>query len=367
LTEPPETPTNPIPADQRSNASEGTQRLLNSQSKPERPYHSIERADPEDSDPSSSEGSISDLPSTRSRRSKTRHSKIYRSATKGDVAKLVDGLNPRFSAWKKLMINKFRGNRHQFHSEQSKMAYVFDRTEGKAQELLDPQYMSDRLDSFQTARAMIEFLERCFTNFQEVEDAQDEFDEMFMTSIETFQDFRTRFLQAANLAGVPLATQQSAIFRKIKKELQWDLFTEKSTWTSLDQACNRINIVDKTRRQLIDRLGTRYRNKDEPRHSSSSRPTTMVRSAPAPAAHRSRTPGLLELGDKTSAIPRSTPDRSTPKPPLTCWNCGKSGHTSSYCIEPRKADVHEIDKEDRIEELLSDSDSDSEDSGKEQS
>jgi len=45
---------------------------------------------------------------------------------------------------------------------------------------------------------------------------------------ETFQEFRTHFLQKANLAGVPLSTRLHTLYRKIIKELQWDLYLEKT-------------------------------------------------------------------------------------------------------------------------------------------
>jgi hypothetical protein len=73
---------------------------------------------------------------------------------------------------------------------------------------------------------------------------------------------------------------------------------------------------------------------------------------PSTIVHRSRTPGLLDLGEKAFALIRSTPERLTSKPPLTCWNCGKTGHTSSYCTEPKKAIVQEIDEEEQLSKEL---------------
>jgi len=262
------------------------------------------------------------------------------SVKKSDPERLDDNTDPLFSAWKKLMIAKLRENYDHFPDEESRMAYVFDRTKGESQRHLDPRYLTDREDSFVDAEEMIAYLASVYENQQEIEDAQDEFEQMTMGINETFQEFRTRFLQKANLAGVPLSTRLHALYRKIIKELQWDLYLEKTQWTSFDQACERIGAADKTRRQLIARNGPRERTRDRmSTRARNSIPATNITPRSTP-----RTPGLFDVRQSTPAPSRETPRRSIPQAPLTCWNCGKLGHTSPECSEPKKVRINEMEE-----------------------
>lgn len=255
------------------------------------------------------------------------------------------------------MRAKLRENYDYFTDEESRMVYVFNQTKSKAQQHLDPRYMSDRDDEFVNAEEMIDYLASVYENQQEVEDAQDEFEQMTMGANETFQEFRTRFLQKANLAGIPQDTRLQALYRKIIKELQWDLYVERTKWKSFNHACEMIGAADKARRQLIARNGPRERVRDgTSTRARSGIPATTT--TPRPST-RTRTPGLVDVGRNTPNPSKEHPQRSTSQAPLTCWNCGKVGHTSPECTEPKRVRVNEIEEDESNSELTENTESNS--------
>jgi len=74
------------------------------------------------------------------------------------------------------MIVKFKENYDYFPDEESRMAYVFNRTKGEFQRHLDPKYLTNRKDSFVNTKEIIAYLASIYKNQQEIEDTQNKFE-----------------------------------------------------------------------------------------------------------------------------------------------------------------------------------------------
>ena len=107
------------------------------------------------------------------------------------------------------------------------MSYVFEFTEGEAQKILDPLYLSDSPMAFRTMEDMITHLANSFEELDTKADAQDQYSALRQQPQERFRAFRVRFLHLANQAGVALDTQLNDIFRKSHWDLQERLLSDR--------------------------------------------------------------------------------------------------------------------------------------------
>ena len=116
------------------------------------------------------------------------------------------------------MADKFEINGYMFDSEQAKMAYIFNRITGIAQEHLAPRYHKG-MQPFTTAEEMIQYLEEILENPFKMKDARIEFRKLVIRENESFSDFYTQFLYLANRGGIPIADLQPDLYDKITPSL----------------------------------------------------------------------------------------------------------------------------------------------------
>jgi hypothetical protein len=81
-----------------------------------------------------------------------------------DPPMLINGVDPTFPAWRKLLLGKFLRNDDYFCSDTKRIAYMFGITSGTAQKLLNPLYLMSSLYTLTTSQQIINYLATYFEN-----------------------------------------------------------------------------------------------------------------------------------------------------------------------------------------------------------
>src|SRR5258706_6502070 len=120
-----------------------------------------------------------------------------------DPRPLSNGIDPEFQSWKIQVQGKLRANADHFQTEEDKMLYIFNCTQGDAQKHLLSRFRDDSTMRFESTKEMIDHLATVYVNPNEVRDSQYEYDRLRMKTTETFSEFQTQFLHLAGKAQIP--------------------------------------------------------------------------------------------------------------------------------------------------------------------
>jgi hypothetical protein len=305
----------------------------------------------------------------------SRHPNSYWKPRLAHPRELDDGLEPTWITWKISMEHKFDEDAPQFATEASRIRYVFSRTIGQANKLLQPYMKANCPTPFTTVEDMYMILEELFTDPGEVEQAKEKFRDLQMARTQSFAEFKMDFLQLAGLAEVPRASYVDELYNKLTDKLKDALAPFKYKWGK-DFAIAALEIQQTdTRFTLNARQRQRTRVTATPRTTltdkmatTSPGPSKMLwkpamdfadRSGPSanPLRANSR-PWTAEPADRPKPLLGKPADdrNSTPYPvsdpqKIKCHNCGKYGHVQRNCDQlAQPGTIREITEEELTDE-----------------
>ena len=146
--------------------------------------------------------------------------KHQRSAKVPDPPKLTNGIQPTFDFWHVQILGKFEVNADHFATEDARMYYVFNMTEGDSQKYLYERYKPDAHDRFHTHKEMIQHLRDIYSNPYRVEEARYEYQALRMGIHQPFHEFKTRFIHLADEAQIPPSQRFNDLFDKLTLSLK---------------------------------------------------------------------------------------------------------------------------------------------------
>jgi hypothetical protein len=278
-----------------------------------------------------------------------------RSPKQPDPPLLSNGKDPTYTSWDILIRAKLQDNDDYFPSENSKLTYVYGRTTGAAQAHLEPRFEYGAPNPFLTVDEVMAHLAAIYQNPMRQAIAQDGYYNLNQGRTELFSEFLTKFQHLAGLGAIPEANWRQDLYRKLNVLYQKNVAPTLpfyDTFEKLVVQCQHLEHVlyPLLARQQAER-STRTTLLQTVNRAIPARTTAAAAAPPVPTSS-----ALVPV--RQSSVPppwrsfpacETTPARNPPENPpgIVCYNCGKAGHKSIACPEPRKPGViHEIDKQD---------------------
>ena len=253
-----------------------------------------------------------------------------------------------------MIRDKFIKDQCQFNTPRDYMSYIFGRTEGDAQEHLYPRYTEDEEneDPYTSYQEMFETLDAVYKNAHQVQDSRHAYRELKMGSSQSFQDFKTKFIQVANEGRIPSSDRFDDMYEKMTTPLQGQLLNQLHTLNGdFNELCKVVTGID----SKLRRLNARRNQEREARVSKAPTAPTRTRSSPMPIPRKATPAYAPGLAVKPTGTGFSLLQRPTTGPtaltasesrPLTCFNCQKPGHFASDCPEPKRVGIKDIEEDD---------------------
>jgi hypothetical protein len=252
----------------------------------------------------------------------------------------------KYTAWKEQILDKFEIDREQFPTERAFMSYIFNRTEGEANDHLFPRYTRDpdNTDPFTSYEEMLATLDTIYKNPFLVRDSRNQYKELKMGVGQSFHDFRTRFIHLANTGRIPLADWFDDMYDKMTTALQGQILNQRHLLEEdFDKLCTVAIGIDAE----LKRLNARRTKERDARLSQTNKPTpTPALRPPFVVKPTSAGFSLLQRPANPAAVPTPVPAAPVNIGITKCYNCQELGHLSRDCPKPRRAPtIKDIEEE----------------------
>jgi hypothetical protein len=139
----------------------------------------------------------------------------FRSVKVPDPSKLSNGESPTYNYWQVQIIGKFKVNADYYTNKDARIYYIFNCTEGDAQCYLYARYKPDATDPFETAVEMINYLGKYFVNPYCICKARREYKKLRMNEVQTFYEFKTKFIHLADEAQIHPQDRLDELYNKL--------------------------------------------------------------------------------------------------------------------------------------------------------
>lgn len=271
-----------------------------------------------------------------------------------EAQELSDGVDPSFDAWRLQVLARFRDDPHWYHSDERKLDYMLRRTRGDAQVHMIAGMKDELLPGyFWTAQDAMNSLRQALVNPQAKREAQNLFRVLSMGNSEAFAQFRTRFLLLAHQSHLRAEDYRDELWHKITPTLATAVAAVEAQMVTYDELAECLLATDINLRWLKPRTTSQINSSARRDRNATGQfvpervPVALGRSfhasSPLPSFSPAAVPNRASVTPhRRSATPALNPDHAGD----TCYNCGKIGHRSPACPQPRAtAELKELSEQ----------------------
>ncbi len=250
-----------------------------------------------------------------------------RSAKFRDPPQLSDGTNPSFRKWVMQMEHKFEVNHDHFTSDRAKVAYIVDRVDGEAYDLIE-SYLEANHRS--TSSELVELLGKRFNDPHRRLKAKDQLMKLTMKPFSDFATHASEFIRLANLSQLTREQWKEDLHNTLYSKLKSSMILYRSnSHIDFEEYCN-------IAQEMAYGLKQENEESRERRETKRQQAQTQTRNNPSQKAPRASTPTPSPTTQPVK--PQDTQGNRRPRSEITCYTCGKKGHIQPNCPE-KKSDT----------------------------
>ena len=194
---------------------------------------------------------------------------------------------------------------------------------------------------------MLNLLDSIYINTNHVQDSHYTYQELRIQTNQSFQDFKTKFIQLTNNRQILMSDQFNDLYNKVTTLLQGQLLNQRP---ALNKDFNKLYEYATEFDTQIKRLNTCHNQERDTRATKIPVTATRPRTTFQLKANTTPATSVAKPTDSLLIRPNLTPPGILAPRPLVCFNCQKPGHIASTCLEPKRASIKEIEK-DKLAEI----------------
>ena len=250
---------------------------------------------------------------------------------------LTNGKDPEFEDWESRIRSKLKANADHYNTDALRIAYVENRTGGKAAKHLRPRLRVNAINPYITAEEMLKHLESIFQDPNREANSKREFRKLDMKKADKFQDFLTDFLYLAGEAKIPATMYKDELYQRMTWKLQEMTVKE---WMNSDLDFDAfIAICTKLADHLLVINESRNQSRRTGRLDASTPGATKESEASTSRTEERKCEGTLTSGT-VSAFRATVKELPPEKRELLrngkCFSCRLPGHLSWDCPQKIK-------------------------------
>ena len=275
---------------------------------------------------------------------------LKKSIKLADPPTLTDGKTPRFEDWLTLMKHKLEANADHFTTEKSKIAYIRSRTGEEAAEHLAARMEDDATNKYRTAEEVLDHLTARYRDPNRKAKARREFRDMRMTPKDNFNEFLSKFLRLAGLAGIPEDEHKEELYDKLTyrlREMMTYLRREDTTFEKFAERC--ADAAESLELNVKDREQSR---KVLERNSTNPGPGNPRPARVAPSNRQISTAAVVKQESSDRLNPEALKRH---REGGLCFRCHDPGHLAVNCPTKKTSTVTLKEIEPRVVEVNNDS------------
>ncbi|KAK0637674.1 hypothetical protein DIS24_g10595 [Lasiodiplodia hormozganensis] len=252
-----------------------------------------------------------------------------------DPPRFSNNKSLNFRAWKANVLNKLRIEARSYELEQDKIAYIFSRTEGEANQHMIPRMDETSPLAYQTADDVIKHLTQVFSNPFMKEKALTDYFRLRMFSNESFEDFYSRFTKVATEAEVPATSWFHDLWMRLTNTLQLEIQPIKTTLNEnveqLASVCRAQDHIRQNQKQNVERRKntTSY---NSVRANASSASSTQNPSLPNKPVKKAKPDIKKEPDEEKERFLKEG----------LCFKCENKGHLARDCPSKGKPNLNAL-------------------------
>ena len=266
--------------------------------------------------------------------------KTIRSVKISDSIKLSNRSLLKFKHWEITIHIKLRVNHDHFETEEAKIFYIYDHTEGNAQKHLYSHCKPDALWPFKTASEVIQYLAKIYRDPYRVWNTGLEYQALKMKISQPFHEFKTRFLQLADEVKIAENLCFYNLYDKLTISLQNTVKTNLQSYSDdLEMLYDDAAMLDDENKRISARWIQEKKDHTPAVISNTLNSTFEAFWHTASLLIRKQEAAVL-----TSLCIKAEITDFISLKSVICFNCSKVKHFASFCPESRHlSEVKEIE------------------------